>query len=172
MRKDLTTRLRDDFLPTRHIGDPILSLQKEMDRLFRDFFEVEPFGQRVFSTFPEIDVKETEKEMKVHAELPGMEEKDVEVLPRLRLTDDQRREEAPRRGRKGESYYRSKRRYGSFCRVIPLTSEVESDKVEAKFKNGVLTVTIPKTNRQSRCEENHHKALKKSPAVKAGLFFG
>lgn len=146
MRKDLTTRLRDDFLPTRHIGDPILSLQKEMDRLFRDFFEVEPFGQRVFSTFPEIDVKETEKEMKVHAELPGMEEKDVEVLldsDSLTIRGEKKHEEEE----KGESYYRSERRYGSFCRVIPLTSEVESDKVEAKFKNGVLTVTIPKTEK-------------------------
>ena len=146
MKKDLTTRLRDDFLPTRHIGDPILSFQKEMDRLFRDFFEVEPFGQRLLSTFPEIDVKETEKEMRVSAELPGMEEKDVEVLldsDSLTIRGEKKHEEEE----KGESYYRSERRYGSFCRVIPLTSEVESDKVEAKFKNGVLTVTIPKTEK-------------------------
>jgi len=146
MKKDLTTRLRDDFLPTRHIGDPILSFQKEMDRLFRDFFEVEPFGQRLLSTFPEIDVKETEKEMRVSAELPGMEEKDVEVLldsDSLTIRGEKKHEEEE----KGEGYYRSERRYGSFCRVIPLTSEVESDKVEAKFKNGVLTVTIPKTEK-------------------------
>jgi len=146
MRKDLTTRLRDNFSPTRHTGDPVLSLQKEMDRLFQDFFEVEPFGQRVFSTFPEIDVKETEKELKVSAELPGLEEKDVEVLldaDSLTIRGEKRHEEEE----KGESYYRSERRYGSFSRVIPLTAEVESDKVEARFKNGVLTVTIPKTEK-------------------------
>jgi HSP20 family protein len=117
-----------------------------MDRLFQDFFEVEPFGQRVFSTFPEIDVKETEKELKVSAELPGLEEKDVEVLldaDSLTIRGEKRHEEEE----KGESYYRSERRYGSFSRVIPLTAEVESDKVEARFKNGVLTVTIPKTEK-------------------------
>jgi len=142
--KDLTTRVRDEFFP--RTADPIHSFQKEMNRLFQDFFEVAPFGSSDSGVFPEIDVKETDKEIKVSAELPGLEEKDVEVL----LTADSltiKGEKKQEKEEKGQSYYRSERRYGSFSRVIPLASDIETDKAEAKFKSGVLHITIPKTEK-------------------------
>lgn len=142
--RDLTTRVRDEFFP--RTADPIHSFQKEMNRLFHDFFEVSPFGIRDSGVFPEIDVKETERDIKVSAELPGLEEKDVEVL----LTADAltiKGEKKEEKEDKGQSYYRSERRYGSFSRVIPLASGIEPDKAEARFKNGVLLITIPKTEK-------------------------
>jgi HSP20 family protein len=142
--RDLTTRVRDEFFP--RTSDPIHSFQREMNRLFQDFFEVAPFGGRQSGVFPEIDVNETEKEIKVSAEVPGLEEKDVEVL----LSSDSltiKGEKKKEKEEKGQSYYRSERRYGSFSRVIPLASDIEPDKAEAKFKNGVLHITIPKTEK-------------------------
>lgn len=142
--RDLTTLVRDEFFP--RTADPIHLFQKEMNRLFQDFFEVAPFGSGASGTFPEIDVKETEKDINVTAELPGLEEKDVEVL----LTADSltiKGEKKQEKEEKGESYYRSERRYGSFSRVIPLASDIEVDKAEARFKKGVLHITIPKTEK-------------------------
>ncbi len=142
--RDLTTRVRDEFFP--RTADPVQSFQKEMNRLFQDFFEVAPFGGRDSGIYPEIDVKETDKEIKVSAEVPGLEEKDVEVLlssDSLTIKGEKKQEKEER----GQSYYRSERRYGSFSRVIPLASDIEADKAEARFKNGVLYITIPKTEK-------------------------
>ncbi|MEN6464912.1 MAG: Hsp20/alpha crystallin family protein [Syntrophaceae bacterium] len=142
--RDLTTRVRDEFFP--RTADPVQSFQREMNRLFQDFFEVAPFGGRDSGIYPEIDVKETDKEIKVSAEVPGLEEKDVEVLlssDSLTIKGEKKQEKEER----GQSYYRSERRYGSFSRVIPLASDIEADKAEARFKNGVLYITIPKTEK-------------------------
>lgn len=143
--KDLTTRMKDEFLPV--FGrDPLRSFQREMNRLLNEFFEVGPFDKKAFGNFPEIDVKETEKEIKVSAEIPGIEEKDVEVLlsaDSLTIKGEKREEKEER----GQSYYHSERRFGSFSRTIPLAVEIEADKVSAEFKNGVLNVTIPKADK-------------------------
>lgn len=147
--RDLTTRGTcipggDEFFP--RIVDPVQSFQKEMNRLFQDFFEVAPFGGRESGLYPEIDVKETEKEIKISAEVPGLEEKDVEVLlssDSLTIKGEKRQEKEE----KGQSYYRSERRYGAFSRVIPLTADIEADKAEANFRNGVLHISIPKTEK-------------------------
>jgi HSP20 family protein len=139
--RDLTTRVRDDFFP--RTADPMHSFQREMNRLFHDFFEVAPFGGKDSGVFPEIDVKETDRDIRVSVELPGLEEKDVEVL----LSADSLTIKGEKKEEKAESYYRSERRYGSFSRVIPLASDIEPDKAEAKFKKGVLHITIPKTEK-------------------------
>jgi len=147
--RDLTTRVtcipgRDEFFP--RTVDPVQSFQREMSRLFQDFFDVAPLGGRESGLYPEIDVKETEKEIKISAEVPGLEEKDVEVL----LSSDSltiRGEKKQEKEEKGQSYYRSERRYGSFSRVIPLAADIEPDKAEAKFRNGVLNISIPKTEK-------------------------
>jgi HSP20 family protein len=122
-----------------------------MDHLFDDFFEsfgltpFEPFG--AFS--PRVDVSETDKEIKVSAELPGLDENDIEVsLARNLLTiSGEKQEEAED---KGKNFYRMERSYGSFRRTIPLMVEVEADKIKAKFQKGVLTVTLPKTAEAQR----------------------
>jgi HSP20 family protein len=91
-------------------------------------------------------VSETDKEIKVSAELPGMDEKDIDVsLTRDSLTiKGEKKQETED---KGEDYYRMERSYGSFTRSIPLPIEVDTDKVQATFKKGVLEITLPKTAR-------------------------
>ncbi len=128
-------------------SDPFLTLHREMNRLFNDVFhgfDLAPSGQnRMFNRgggWPHIEVSETDKEVKVTAELPGMEEKDVEV----ELANDVlsiRGEKKTETEDKDRLF--SERYYGRFERRIPL-NEVEADKCSASFKNGVLTVTLPK----------------------------
>ena len=131
---------------------PFYSLQREMNSLFDDFFrgfDITPRGFAVegLGTFsPSIDVKESEKDFMIRAELPGVDEKDVEVT----VTNDTvtiKGEKKEEKEDKGENYYYMERSYGSFNRVIPLTEEIESDKAEAGFKNGVLNIKIPKSQK-------------------------
>jgi HSP20 family protein len=127
---------------------PVLTLHREMNRLFDDFFrgfDLAPFGSSRFldqaMSWPQIEVGETEKEVKVTAELPGLEEKDVQVeLSNGVLTI---RGEKKTETEDKERLF-SERLYGQFERRIPM-DDVEQDKVRAAFKNGVLTVTLPKS---------------------------
>jgi len=121
-----------------------------MNSLFDDFFrgfDITPHGFAAggFGTFsPSIDIKESEKDFTIRAELPGVDEKEVEVT----VTNDTvtiKGEKKEEKEDKGKNYYYMERSYGSFNRVIPLTEEIESDKAEASFKNGVLNITIPKS---------------------------
>lgn len=133
---------------------PIERMRERMDRMFDDFFR-DPFPgfdldwPRPLSTgsiSPSVDIEDKGKELKVSAELPGMDQNDVEVS----LTDDAlsiRGEKKAEETEEHDGYYVSERSYGSFSRVIPLPVEVESDKVKAKFKKGVLTVRLPKSEK-------------------------
>ena len=129
---------------------PILSMHREMDRLFDDFFRgIAPWRtgnlESPLSSFvPDTDVRETDKEVRVSAELPGMDEKDIEV----ELTDGGltiRGEKKDEREGKENGYHALERSYGSFCRTVSLPADVEADKATAEFKKGVLTVIVPKT---------------------------
>ena len=131
--------------------EPFYALQRRMDHLFDDDF-FNSFGLAPFSLFggpvgafsPRIDLSESEKELKVSAELPGLEENDLQVsLAHNMLTISGEKKEE--KEDKGQNYYHLERSYGSFQRTIPLPCEVEDDKVEATFKKGVLTITLPKT---------------------------
>ena len=126
---------------------PFLSLHREMNRVFDDFFR--DFDMRLpmmggvgfNGGWPQVDLAETDKELTVTAELPGMEEKDVELLLQdgmLTLKGEKRSETEDKDRQFSERYY------GRFERHIPLGAEVQADKAEARFKNGVLTVTLPK----------------------------
>jgi HSP20 family protein len=129
-------------------GDPFLSLHREMNRLFDDVFRgfdapaltarMAPFG----AGWPKLEIAETDTTLKVSAEVPGMEEKDIEVL----LDDGTltiRGEKTSATGDKDKQF--SEHFYGKFERRIPLAVPVAADKVTAAFKNGLLTVTLPKT---------------------------
>ncbi len=133
---------------------PFESLRHEVDRLFEDFdrgfwrfpsrspFDIEPFWRRGV-TAPVVDIVEREKDYQVAAELPGIEEKDVEV----KVTDDVmtiKGEKKEEKEEKKKDYYLSERRYGAFQRSFSLPDGVDADKIEASFKKGVLTVTLPK----------------------------
>ncbi|MBN1664610.1 MAG: Hsp20/alpha crystallin family protein [Deltaproteobacteria bacterium] len=129
---------------------PYHSLQREVNQLFDDFFrdfDVAPFGfgSDRFKTFsPSIDIKENDNEILIKAELPGMDEKDVEINlleDRLTIKGEKKEEKENKSG----DYYHMESSYGSFNRVIALPERVDTKKAEAVYKNGVLTITLPKT---------------------------
>ena len=131
--------------------DPFGSFRREMDRLFDDFFT--PTEGRTFapsavaeSMWPRIDVEETDKAYVVTAEVPGLDEKDIELNLRenlLTISGEKREERQDQK--RGAAY--AERFYGQFRRTIPFDIEVDEDKVDAKFKNGVLTVSLPKSQK-------------------------
>lgn len=138
-----------DVATGRTSEHPLLSFQREMDRLFEDLwrgFDVPALGrgERVRTIIaPRIELKENENEVVVAAELPGLQEKDVEVT----LTDNVlsiRGEKKSEKTDKDGEYTYSERSYGAFERRIPIDAEVVGDQVSAKFADGVLTVTLPK----------------------------
>jgi HSP20 family protein len=125
---------------------PVVSLHREMNRLFdevfRGFDDSRLWGGR--GAWPSVEVEETEKEYRVSAELPGLEERDVEVLLQdgLLTVRGEKKLETEAQNR---SY--SERFYGRFERQITLDRDVDDGAVNATFKNGVLTVTVPKNAR-------------------------
>ena len=134
--------------PLRDVSD----IRSEMNRLFDGFFgrsSPVPTLERVWS--PAVDMYETKDELAVKMELPGVSEKDIH----LSITGDmltlkgERRLEQPS---KQEDYYRMERWYGRFERTLPLPFPVQSDKVKATFRDGVLTVSLPKAE-QIRARE-------------------
>jgi HSP20 family protein len=161
----LPTVWRRSESPLRRADEnPFLALHREMNRMFDDFFRAsdlakfeEGEGWEAFS--PAIDVRQDEKEVTVKAELPGMDEKDIEVsLSEQGLAI--RGEKKAEKEEKGKQYWRREASYGAFRRVIPLPEGLDLEKVDARFKNGVLTVTL------ARREEA--TAREKKIAIKAG----
>ncbi len=133
----------------REESDPFMTLHREMNRLFDDVFrgfDFTPFGGAAFGSagrnWPHVEVVETDQSVRVSAELPGLDEKDVEVLMSegvLTIRGEKRSEI------ENKERHFSERYYGRFERRIPLPFEVEDDRAEASFENGVLTVTLPKS---------------------------
>lgn len=135
-------------LPVRREADenPIVSFQREVNSLFDSFFrgfELAPFDEAYGKFNPKIDMTEDEKEIKVTAELPGLDEKDIEInLSKDMLTiKGEKKEEKEERGK--ERYY-VERSFGSFQRMLSMPAEVDLGKVDATFKKGVLNITLPK----------------------------
>lgn len=124
--------------------DPFVRLRNDVDRLFNEFFRGSGLFQGADGMIGlPVEVSETGTELKVVAELPGVEDKDVSVeLAGDTLTI--RGEKRSAEERKEESFHLAERRYGAFSRSLRLPFVAEADKVQAGFKNGVLTVTIPK----------------------------
>jgi HSP20 family protein len=139
---------------------PLTSLRKEIDRLFDDFsrgfggFSLArrapdwetwwPYGAKLGATAPAVDLVEKDDEYQITAELPGIDEKNVDVT----LSDDVltiRGEKKEEKEEKKKDYYLSERRYGSFERTFRLPDSVDRDKIQARFEKGVLAVTLPKT---------------------------
>jgi HSP20 family protein len=126
---------------------PFFALHREMNRMFDDVFrgfDLAPFGAtRALNGmgWPQIDIDETDKEVRVTAELPGLDEKDVSLELAngvLSIAGEKRSETEDKARRFSERYY------GRFERRIPL-DDVDEDKASATFKNGVLSITVPKS---------------------------
>jgi HSP20 family protein len=146
----LPVNRKSDVLASRRENESSLqAIQNEMNRMFDQFF-TDPF--QMLSTrfavqpdfFPRLDVSESDKAYTVSAELPGMDEKDVQISLEknsLILSGEKKSESEA----KEKTYHRVERSYGSFQRVIPFETDLDEDKASAVFKNGVLTVTLPKS---------------------------
>jgi HSP20 family protein len=147
--KSLVTSGKRSVPGRRREEDPFIVLRREIDSLFDNFcsgVERGPFEEHQGIFSPKIDVTETDKDIRVRAELPGMDDKDIDVsLNKNTLTI--RGEKKAEKEHEGKAYYRMERSYGSFCRTIPLPVEVNMDMIEARLKKGVLTVTLPKSAR-------------------------
>jgi len=115
-----------------------------MDRLFERLWEGEFPSLPAFGEWsPALDVSETKDAILVKAEVPGMDPKDIQLsLQENTLTI--KGEKKQEKEEKGEHFYRAERSYGAFARVVRLPASVDSEKVTASFKNGLLTVTLPK----------------------------
>ena len=114
------------------------------DNFFGDFALSSPLTSELAMEFnPRVNVTEDENGVYLSAELPGMDEKDIE----LSVTDDAitiKGEKKQENEDKSKNYYRSERSWGSFQRSIALPEHVDTDKAEAAFEKGVLTITLPK----------------------------
>lgn len=133
----------DDF--DGNVSTALSTLRSEMDRVFDRFthgFWSEPFGS--FATYvPSIDVAETENEITVRAEVPGVDPKDLNItLSGQMLTISGEKKESTEK--KGENFYHSERRFGSFRRTLQLPVPVNQDKMTAEHKNGVVQIRLQK----------------------------
>ena len=144
-----------DIIPWRR-----RAVSRPFRREFEDFMSMRPFEREMedFMTnlwgewTPAVDVTETDGKVRIKAELPGLEAKDIDVDVEgevLTIRGEKRKEEE----KKDEKYYCRETYAGSFQRSLRLPTGVKSDQVDAKFKNGVLTIDIPKS------EESKHRKI-------------
>lgn len=146
---------------------PLETLHREIDRLFDTFL---PFGPRrpsrsallpsdagwarpaLWDIAPAMDLVEKDAAYEISAELPGLDEKNIEIkLSNSTLTI--RGEKTQEKEEREKEYYLSERRYGSFQRSFRLPDGVNADKISAKFAKGVLTVTLPKSAEARKSEK-------------------
>ena len=125
-------------------ANPFMSLQREIDRLFDDFTHGFPtFGNGKADLLPSMDVTETDKEIEITAELPGLEEKDVQINVADNLLTI-RGEKKAEKEETEKNYRLIERNYGSFERTLELPEGVKPDAIKATISKGVLKVTVPK----------------------------
>ncbi len=135
-----------DIVPWKSFGE-ISRLRREMDDLFNRIFGETTLSKIGFGKWqPLVDISETDTDVVVKAELPGIDAKDVDVS----ITGDRliiKGEKQQEKEEKEENRYRSERYYGTYQRVIDLPTLVEEDKTEATYKKGILTITLPKVEK-------------------------
>jgi HSP20 family protein len=139
----------------RFVGDPVFAFQREMNRLFDDMFR--GFGAPALANagaaglgsllMPQMDVRETENEIRIAVEMPGVAPDEVEI----QLDDDvltiPGEKKVERRDERENAHF-TERAYGTFQRILRLPFKVDPDQIQARFDNGVLTVTLPKPKGQ------------------------
>ncbi len=124
----------------------LLKIQDEMNRMVDRFFNPDEFFGSEFSAgwLPSMDVMETKDSFKLTLELPGMKKDDVRITYKddTLIVEGERKQEEES---KDVNYHRVERRYGKFLRSFHIPTQVKSDQIEARFKDGVLTIEVPKT---------------------------
>jgi len=138
--------------PTVRRGEenPFYTLQREMNQVLDQFTHGMGLGElaereeRWGGYFPSVNVSETDNEIHITAELPGLDEKDLDVSlsgNNLIIRGEKKSEEEE----KGEHYYRKESSFGAFHRSISLPTNVVEDRIEATYKKGVLKIRLPKS---------------------------
>jgi len=144
-----------DFVPDFFRDDrtsPFLSLHRDINRLFEEAFRgislpssmSGRFGDFVGAAWPKLEVAETEKQIVISAEVPGIDQNDIELTyvdGSLILRGETKSETEDKERKFSERYY------GRFERRIPVGADIEEGKIDASFKNGVLKVTVPKSEK-------------------------
>ncbi len=127
----------------------IETLQREMNRLFDRFMPGGDGGRGVLAFMPSAEMEETADEIHLKLEIPGLEAKDfdIEVTEESISIKGERKSETKT---EEKGVVRSELRYGKFERVIPLPAHIQSDKVKAEYKNGILYLTLPKVEAEKR----------------------
>ncbi|GIX42315.1 MAG: molecular chaperone Hsp20 [Leptospiraceae bacterium] len=138
--KQNQTQKEEKYLTPRDFFE---SFQRSIDEFFEDFGYPDFFSkERTF--YPKVDVSEKDNEIIIKADVPGIDEKDLDVS----ITKDAviiQGEKKYEHEEKHSNYYKKERSYGSFRRVIPLPVEIDESKAEATYKNGVVTIRLPKS---------------------------
>ena len=136
--------IKTQSVAERQSASLFTSLQRQIDRVFDDFTRGWPSFQMTSADLtPRTDIAETDKDIEITAELPGLEEKDLQV----NVADDVltiKGEKKAEKEEKDKNYHRIERSYGSFCRSLQLPAGVNPDGIKATLKNGVLKVTMTK----------------------------
>ena len=133
------------------VGHPLMRLHHDIDRLFDNFFHGfpgSPFRMpqawpKEAMVFPQLNIAETKNEYVITVDAPGVEEKDIDLTAEdgtLFIRGEKHNEKEDQ----NKQYHCVERTYGSFQRVLSLPSDADENKIEAKFKNGVLTITVAK----------------------------
>lgn len=153
MAREFRAPVRSNGFLERDLRHPLLFLHREVNRLFDVFHDSvgapEQGGSRHDPIMPSIDVSETEQEMRIRVDLPGMNAGDIDVS----LVDDiltVRGEKKLDKADDAESYYLVERSHGTFLRSVRLPYVVDTEDVRADFANGVLTVTLRKCKDKER----------------------
>ena len=132
-----------EMVPWRRYRAPLARPRKDLFHWFLEDFDLPGFGTGEREWMPPFDVSETEGEIIVKAEIPGMKVEDIDIT----LTDGFltiKGERKMEKEDKQENYHRIERQYGSFSRSLNLGLKVEAESIDAAYKDGVLTVTLPK----------------------------
>jgi HSP20 family protein len=132
-------------------GDPVISLYRLFDEVFRGTGLPAIPGERQAGTvmMPKIDISETDEELKIRAELPGVSEKDIEVVLNEDILTIRAEREFERKEDK-EDYHLVEMSYGTFQRSLQLPYRVDPNQVQARFENGVLDIAVPKAKALQR----------------------
>jgi HSP20 family protein len=141
-------KTRNGGLRTWLGGEPFNSFRKEMDDMFARF-GLEPENWPTLEHVPALDLSETETAVEVKMDVPGFKPEDIEVHVRgnlLTISGSKKEEKEEKKDEKDRAYHRVERRQGSFSRGVTLPCEVVGAKANAEYKDGVLVLTMPKTD--------------------------
>lgn len=146
--KSCAVPVKKSGLHIRGNHNPVLALQSEVNKLFGSFFgdtlpSLWRSSEHMFDISPALDVTETDKEIRVTAEVPGLDSKDLQVsISDKYITISGNKSEEKKEEKQG--YFHQERSYGEFQRVVALPENVNGEKAEASITKGLLVVTVPK----------------------------